>query len=332
MSSLRAALAENGFVIQRQVLSATELDALRAAASRTTARARSGNWPDIRTVGKQFPPWEKPTPGVPPRDGIWGVQGLLNPALGPDADVFAASYFNDRVLDVAKALLTHEDEDGGGECTDNDLVLELYNMLVRPESDFELEWHRDDVPRSATPEEEAAKLGLVVSDGEVNSADGKQGAQKDNKRLKKRYWNTQWNLPLYPDDSLVVVPGSHVRVRTPAERAAAPKEPDMPGQLVVHLEPGDVVFYDNNILHRGVYRADKERMSLHGSVGHAGGGRFRATNVLQHGIGKWVDQCDFSSLANGPGGERMRRRAEDMRARLVKLGRESGDVGYSLSG
>ncbi|KAI3333960.1 phytanoyl-dioxygenase family protein [Ustulina deusta] len=328
MSSLRAALAENGFVIQRQVLGGAELEALRGAASRTTARARSGNWPDIRTVGKQFPPWAKPTPGVPPKDGIWGVQGLLNPALGPDADVFAASYFNDKVLDVAKALLTHEE----AMCTDDDLVLELYNLLVRPESDFELEWHRDDVPRSASAEEEAAKLGLV-SGGEDEMDDGAHAPSDEKKwKTKKRYWNTQWNLPLYPDDSLVVVPGSHVRVRTPAERAASPNEPNMPGQLVVHLEPGDVVFYDNNILHRGVYSADKERMSLHGSVGHAGGGRFRATNVLQHGIGTWVDRCDFSILATGPDGEKTRRRAEDMRARLVKLGRESGDVGYSLTG
>ncbi|KAJ3552673.1 hypothetical protein NPX13_g11059 [Xylaria arbuscula] len=193
-------------------------------------------------------------------------------------------------------------------------------MLVRPESDFELEWHRDDVPRTATAEEEAAKLRI--------SFDG----AKEGKTVRKRYWNTQWNLPLYPDDSLIVVPGSHVRVRTPAERAAAPKEPNMPDQLVVHLEPGDVVFYDNNILHRGVYRAGKERMSLHGSVGHAGGGPFRATNVLQHGIGKWIDQCDFSSLADGPNGEKARRRAEDMRTRLVELGRQSGDVGYSLTG
>lgn len=73
-------------------------------------------------------------------------------------------------------------------------------------------------------------------------------------------------------------------------------------------------------------------MSLHGSVGHAGGARLRATNVLQHGIGKWIDQCDFSGLADGPGGEKARRRAEDMRSRLVELGRQSGDVGYSLQG
>ncbi|KAI0483576.1 phytanoyl-dioxygenase family protein [Xylaria cf. heliscus] len=334
MSSLRAALAENGFVIQRQILSASELEALRAAASRTTERARAGNWPDVRTVGKQFPPWEKPAPGEPPKDGIWGVQGLLNPELGRDADVFAASYFNDRVLDVAKALLTYEEADGaagsgsGSGCTDDDLVLELYNMLVRPEADFELEWHRDDVPRTATAEEEAAKLGIAVAPAPApDGTDVTGGAPKA-----KRYWNTQWNLPLYPDDSLVVVPGSHVRARTPEERAASPKEPNMPGQLVVHLDPGDVVFYDNNILHRGVYSASKERMSLHGSVGHAGGGRFRATNVLQHGIGKWVDRCDFGALAEAPGGERIRQRAEDMRARLVKLGRESGDVGYSLAG
>ncbi|KAI1737495.1 phytanoyl-dioxygenase family protein [Xylaria scruposa] len=329
MTSLRAALAENGFVIQRQILSAEELDLLRSAASRTTERARSGNWPDIRTVGKQFPPWEKPAPGQPPKEGIWGVQGLLNPELGKDADIFAASYFNDKVLDVAKALLTYEADGETSECTDDDLVLELYNMLVRPESDFELEWHRDDVPRTATEEEEAAKLGLTsrTSDEEVKM----NGAHESGTKA-KRYWNTQWNLPLYPDDSLIVVPGSHVRVRTPQERAASPGEPNMPGQLVVHLGPGDIVFYDNNILHRGVYSAAKERMSLHGSVGHAGGGRFRATNVLQHGIGKWVDQCDFSALAKDPGGERMRQRAEDMRTRLVKLGRESGDVGYSLAG
>ncbi|KAI1827018.1 phytanoyl-dioxygenase family protein [Xylaria intraflava] len=320
MSSLRAALAEDGFVIQRQILSPEELQTLRAAASRTTERARAGDWPDIRTVGKQFPPWPKPAPGEAPKEGIWGVQGLLNPALGPDADVFAASYFNDKVLGVAKALLTYEADGEAGTCTDDDLVLELYNMLVRPEFDFELEWHRDNVPRTATAEEEAAKLGLPApgSDAGTGSA--------------KRYWNTQWNLPLYPDDSLIVVPGSHSRVRSAAERAAPPYARDMPGQLVVRLEPGDIVFYDNNILHRGVYNARKERMSLHGTVGHAAGGRFRATNVLQHGIGAWVDRCDFSALADGVGGEENRQRAEGMRARLVKLGRESGDVGYSLTG
>src|SRR5690606_17050994 len=101
----------------------------------------------------------------------------------------------------------------------------------------------------------------------------------------------------------------------------------VPGQIAVQLGPGDIAFYNNNIFHRGVYDSSKERMSLHGSVGHSGGSKLRARNVLQHGCGKWVETCDFSTLD-----EKARARAEAMRERLVKLGREAGDVGYSLEG
>ncbi|KAI0175195.1 phytanoyl-CoA dioxygenase [Pestalotiopsis sp. NC0098] len=291
-SQLRDQLHKDGFVVIRQILSPEELETLRAAASRATQLARDGQWPHIRTVGKQFPPWP-PTPGP---EGIWGVQGLLNPDL-PGSATFARSYFGENILNVAKELMSTDD--GGVDCQDDDLVMELFNMLVRPERDFALRWHRDDVPATATPEQEMERL-----------------AQPE--------WHTQWNLALYDDDSLVAVPGSHARARTAAERDADPFATDMPGQAVVHLDAGDVVFYNNNILHRGVYDSSKERMSLHGSVGHVGGGRLRARNVLQHGVGKWVHRCDFGSLD-----DKERARAEGMRARLVKLGSESGDVGYS---
>lgn len=183
--------------------------------------------------------------------------------------------------------------------------MELYNLLVRPSDgkDYELRWHRDDIPAMATAEEEIDRLG-------------------------KPAWHAQWNLALCDnDESLIVVPGSHLRARTEPEREAGPFEPAMPGQLVVKLNAGDVVFYNNNILHRGRYDGARERLSLHGSVGHVAGGRLRARNVLQHAVGSWVDGCDFSGLP-----EKQRSRAEGMRARLVKLGRESGDVGYSLDG
>lgn len=288
-STLRDQLHKDGFVVIRQILTPSELSTLREAATRTTELARAGQWPHIRTVGKQFPPW----PSSPGPEGIWGVQGLLNPAL-PDHAVFAASYFGDATLDIAKALLG---------CADDDLVMELFNMLVRPGADFALRWHRDDIPADAGPDAELS-------------------------RLRQPEWHTQWNLALCDDDeSLVLVPGSHARARTQEEREADPLEPRMPGQVVVHLDAGDVAFYNNNILHRGVYDARKERMSLHGSVGHSGGSKLRARNVLQHGIGSWVGDCDFSFLD-----EKQRERAEAMRARLVKMGTESGDVGYSLEG
>ena len=188
------------------------------------------------------------------------------------------------------------------ECEDDDLVMELFNLLVRPDRDFELRWHRDDIPSSATAEEELS-------------------------RLREPAWHAQWNLALHDDSSLIVIPGSHNRSRTQVERDADPYEKDLPGEVKVHMKAGDVVFYDNNILHRGVYDEKKERMTLHGSVGHVKGGTGRARNVLQHGVGDWVGNVDFGFLE-----EEERTRAEGMRRRLVGLAEGSGEVGFSLDG
>ena len=286
-SELLVSLEREGFVVIKSVLNADQLKELREAAARSAELARSGKWPFVRVVGKQFPPWEWTT-----EHGIWGVQHLMNPSL-PDSPKFSELYFSDSILDITKILL---------QCEDEHLVMELFNMLVRPEVDFQLRWHRDDIPPEATGEEE---LG----------------------RLKEPAWHAQYNLALWQDDSLVVVPGSHVRNRTQTERDADPLAQSLPGQLVVHLDAGDIVFYNNNILHRGVYDSERERMTLHGSVGHINGSKLRARNVLQHGVGPWVDSCDFSSL-----GRDQRTRAEGMRERLRKMGCESGEVGYSLQG
>lgn len=331
---LLATLRSQGYVIIPSLLTDDELATLRGAAARLTAVARAGGWPHVRTVGKQFPPWDASL--VPERAGIWGVQHLLHPDLPvtrADRDAFARLYFDARLLAVARELLLRrpdgeekeEEEGGGGEREDDggdgqdeeqqqqQLVMELFNMLVRPDGDegFALRWHRDDIPASATAEEEVARLEGVRDGG---------------------YLHTQWNLPLYDDDSLVVVPGSHARPRTQAERDADPyaADGDMPGAVRVRLRAGDVVFYDNNILHRGVYPPGRERLTLHGSVGHVRGSRERARNVLQHGVGEWVDRCDFSGLGDGA----QRKVAEAMRRRLVEMGRENQgrDVGYSLEG
>lgn len=282
-----ADLERDGFVVVKNIVSPERLEALRESSRKVEAMGRKGEWPHIRTVGKQFPPWQ-----FEPEKGIWGVQHMMNPEL-PGHETFTKLYFSEEVLSIVRELMS---------CTDEDLVMELFNMLVRPESLFELRWHRDDIPAEASAEEEM-------------------------ERLNRPGYHAQYNFALYEDESLILVPGSHKRPRTDTERNADPFEKVLPDQLIVKLEPGDIAFYNNNILHRGVYDHTKERITLHGSVGHAGGSKLRARNVLQHGIGKWVDKVDFSKLKDGE-----RERAEAMRTRLVKLGTDNADVGYSLQG
>ena len=285
-------LERDGFVVVHSALTPEQIEKLRTACQRVTALAREGKWPNVRTLPKQFPPWNVEEGRNPAENGIWGVQGLMHPSM-LDNDLFTAIYFSDTLINPTKELL---------QCSDDELVMELFNLLVRPDRDFELRWHRDDISEKASAQEELERLG-------------------------KPAWHTQWNLALYEDSSLIVIPGSHLRARTDKERAADPFENDLPGELHVQMHPGDVVFYNNNILHRGKYDCAKERMTLHGSVGHVKGEALRSRNVLQHGLRDWIDQCDFSKVSDSE-----RSRAEGMRQRLVDLGMKSGDVGYSLSG
>lgn len=139
---LRTALDRDGFVCIPGAFSGEELEKFRAAARHTTELARAGKWPHLRTLPKQFPPWTDPS------QGIWGVQHLLHPDM-PDRKVFAESYFNDTLLEAITKLL---------QCSKDDLVMELYNMLVRPDHEFALRWHRDDIGPNVSPEEETERL------------------------------------------------------------------------------------------------------------------------------------------------------------------------------
>lgn len=308
------ALQRDGFVVVRNLLTPSEIAHYRAIATDATTKTRAGAWPHFRTVPKQFPPWPS-TPPPASEGGIWGVQHLLHPEM-PGRDAFARCYFSDSILAVAEELMGVQKPESSTAAAPERLVMELFNLLVAPETkDFELRWHRDDVPESASAEDELRQLA-------AKSPGGRQA-------------HAQYNLALCPDASLVVVPGSHRRARSDVERNAAPYEPSLPGQLVVQLQPGDAVFYDSNILHRGVYRAKAEggeesRLTLHGSLGLKGvdggdveGKKVRATAVLQHGVGAWVHRED---AAFGIG-----ERAERMRANLVAMGTGEG-VGFSLQG
>ena len=273
-----------GYVVIPKLIDEATVEKLRVACAEVTELARAGNWPYIRTLPKQFPPWPQSTYV----NGVWGVQHLMHPDM-PHSAEFVSHYFSDELCNVVKELL---------QCSDEDLVMELFNLLVRPTKDFELRWHRDDVPPEATSEEEM-------------------------ERLAKPGWHAQWNMALYDDASLIVVPGTHARARTEDERNAGPFESNMPGQLIVELGPGDAVFYNNNILHRGKYDPTKERATLHGSMGHVKGGQERARNVLQHGR-DWIGEVKLDGL-----GAEQQERAKGMRSRLVKLAGEVEVTGFS---
>lgn len=224
--ALREQLATDGYVVIPEALSITEVEALRKVCAQSISLARQGKWPHIRTLPKQFPPWTRDA-----SQGIWGVQHLLHPDM-PGREAYALTYFSDAIVAAVTSILN---------CEEEQLAMELYNMLVRPDHDFALRWHRDNISSEASLEEEIESLQEPVV-------------------------HAQWNLALYHDTSLIVIPRSHVRARTDVERHADPYDNDMPGQEVVQLNPGDVVFYNNNILHRGVYDSSTERITLHVSL------------------------------------------------------------------
>ncbi|CDO68524.1 hypothetical protein BN946_scf184998.g21 [Trametes cinnabarina] len=286
--SLKAQYDDHGYVVVPGLVPAEHLEELEAACVRAIARTRSGEWPHRRTVGRQFPPYGDGDPDS------WGVQHVMHPDLGEPA--FARRYTSDALVSIVKELLG---------CEENDLQMELFNLLINPTSNsFALRWHRDDVPENATEEEEREALSVW-------------------------HHGTQWNTALRKDSCLYVVPGSHKVPRTTEQRAHSstldpPQDPlAMPGAVQVTLQPGETVFYNNNILHCATYDANQPRITLHACMGEVRGGPTRARNILQHGL-RWMKEERFARTLDP--------RGRKMLERIVKL-QESvkGDVGYSLA-
>ena len=78
----------------------------------------------------------------------------------------------------------------------------------------------------------------------------------------------QWNISLYDDDVLWVVPGSHRRLNTEEENRQLLKNPrvPLPGGIPVELKGGDGVAYSNYILHWGSNYSTKLRRAIHGAT------------------------------------------------------------------
>ena len=110
----------------------------------------------------------------------------------------------------------------------------IFNSLNNPVRETGPDpWHRD--PNSA----HVAPLEGLINDLVENGA----AAQ------------VQWNVPLYDDPTLWVVPGSHRRLNTPEEDRQLREDPRqaLPGGTPVELRAGDGVVYTNLLLHWGSF-------------------------------------------------------------------------------
>lgn len=118
----------------------------------------------------------------------------MHPDL-PHSETYRSFYSSAVMLRIASALL---------ECETTQLQMELFNLLINPTHHaFALGWHRDDI-RADTQQDE------------------------EERRLSKDALGVQWNVPLYDDDCLFVVPGTHRRTRTKEEVQANFAKPPPP--------------------------------------------------------------------------------------------------------
>ena len=118
-------------------------------------------------------------------------------------------------------------------------------------------WHRD-----INPSREAPLCGLQMD------------------MLENGPGTVQWNIPLYDDDVLWVVPGSHCRPNTKAENRQLIEDPRvaLPGGIPVELKAGDGVVYINAILHWGSNYSTRLRRTIHLSYRSFGGAIYPYSN------------------------------------------------------
>ena len=116
-------------------------------------------------------------------------------------------------------------------------------LMCNPETDFGPDnWHRD------PPSKIHAPLAGLQADMLANGPGG-----------------VQWNIPLYDDDVLWIVPGSHRRLNTAQENRELLKDPRGPlsSGMQVRLKAGDGVMYINAILHWPSNYTTKLRRVVH---------------------------------------------------------------------
>ncbi len=227
MDNRRAHLLRDGYVILRQVVPPEQLDRLRS---------------DIETVV------ERQRASEP----AWGTTPQPRASISEHVDAETLSAFafvlHDNTYGVSARLLDCPDETVSAnsalvlcnpEFTPNDPQYPGQPWGTDPRN-----WHRDMRPDRDGP------LSALLEDQLANGPG-----------------YVQWNIPLYEDHILHVVPGSHRRLTDQAEASHLHREGSrltpLPVSQRVELGPGDGVAYNNLILHWGSkYSPEKKRRTI----------------------------------------------------------------------
>lgn len=162
------------------------------------------------------------------------VENLIDQSTANAVEI----WFHENTMGVARELLLNPDP----------IVMGMH-LMCNPVRNFgPAAWHRDIHPIDMAP------LANIQGDLLENGP---------------RY--LQWNIPLYDDDVLWVVPGSHLRLNTEAEnqQLLLDKTKPLPGGIPVDLKAGDGVIYINLLFHQGSNYSTKLRRTIHGAHGFA---------------------------------------------------------------
>jgi hypothetical protein len=221
---------DQGYIILHNVIPPDKLEAMRASCD-TILERQKVVW--ARDRKPDDPPGGLYETAKQPR-AFMEYPGIIDEET---ANVIEDFWVADETLDTAKQLLCNPDPN----------VTQMM-MMCNPVRDWPggTGWHRDVHPVDMAP------MGALAADFIENGP---------------RY--TQWNVPMYDDSVLWVVPGSHRRWNTEQENAEFLDDLKKPvtGGIPVELNAGDGVVYSNFLLHTGSNYTTKKRRTLHG--GHA---------------------------------------------------------------
>ena len=224
----RAEFIETGYLIVKEAVPRGKLESVRQAYETLVNRQRE-NWKAERAASD-------------PPGGVWETSPQ------PRLQLSRSPLVNQIDRETAPAVEMWLEENIHGVSTEllniaDGAVTEMM-MMCNPVRDHgPARWHRDLHPIDTAP---------------------LQGYIDDILEGGPRY--VQWNISLYDDSVLWVVPGSHLRLNTPEENEVMLADPrcPLPNGVQTHLEAGDGVVYILPILHWGSNYSPKMRRTVHG--------------------------------------------------------------------